>query len=546
MSVPLRRKRLPSRSALAAGLLVLSLGLAGVLAYQAVDATRSHERIARETAREHALFATWQLSTAIRRDLYARLLGPGLDVVGRSGGAYTNVRLKPWPAIKRAARDHGWDSDGIDYVFRYNFTTKRFETRGDLAPDATTEAWLISRMKEQTEGLLAGRKEDPWVMTSLHTGEDEQLLVYTVNSELEDEAQTGFGFQMRPSVLTRILSGIGKETPLLPPALTHGAENNAILSFRVLDSSGRDVYRTTSQFTGDFTAEDTVGTLYGGLRVAVTLRPELMDELVIGGLPRSRLPFIFGLLAVTTGLILAAILQIRREQELARLREDFVSSVSHQLRTPLAQIRMFGETLLLGRTRSEAERQRSLEVMVRESRHLAHQVDNVLLLSRSRRDDFHLHPVPTRLTPLVREVLESFRPLAEVRESRVETAMEADLSAMADPSSVRQILVNLLENAVKYGPTGQIVDVTLRRGPGGVAQILVADEGEGIPKDQREAVFSPYYRLDRARDSGIAGSGIGLAVARELAARQGGSVWVEDAPTGGARFVVELPVAPEH
>jgi signal transduction histidine kinase len=546
MSVPHRRQRLPSRSALTAGLLVLSLGVAGVLAYQAVDATRSHERIARETAREHARFATWQLSTVIRREVYARLLGPGLDVVGRSGGAYTNVRLKPWPAVQRSARDHGWDIEGLDYIFRYNFATKHFETRGAAAPDETTKAWLISRVQEQEERLLAGRNGDPWVMTSLGTGEEERLLVYTVNSELEDEGQTGFGFQMRPSVLTGILSSIAKTTPLLPPALTNGAPNSAILSFRVRDGSGRDVYQTVPQYTGDFTAEDTVGTLYGGLGVAVTLRPELVDELVIGGLPRSRLPVIFGLLAVTAALILAAILQIRREQELARLREDFVSSVSHQLRTPLAQIRMFGETLLLGRTRSEEERQRSLEVIVRESRHLAHQVDNVLLLSRSQREDFRLHSVETRLAPLIGEILEGFRPLAEGRESRVESAIEDDLLAVADPSSVRQILINLLENAVKYGPRGQIVDVTLRRGPGGVAHILVEDEGQGIPEDQREAVFSPYYRLDRARDSGVAGSGIGLAVARDLAARQGGSVWVEEAGTGGARFVVELSLAPEH
>ncbi len=89
----------------------------------------------------------------------------------------------------------------------------------------------------------------------------------------------------------------------------------------------------------------------------------------------------------------------------------------------------------------------------------------------------------------------------------------------------------------------QIVDVKLRRGPPGAIRLVVEDEGEGIPEAQREEVFSPYARLERHRASGIAGSGIGLAVVRELARRQGGRVWVEEAFGGGAGFVVELPQA---
>jgi signal transduction histidine kinase len=342
----------------------------------------------------------------------------------------------------------------------------------------------------------------------------------------------------------RVLGKIEEAFPLLPPALTGGKTGRDLLSFTITSRGYRTFYQSTPQYKSPYTASDTVGEIYGGLLATVSLRPEAAESLIIGGLPGSRLPTILGLLALASALVIAALFQIRREQELSLLRTDFVSSVSHQLRTPLAQIRMFGETLLLGRVRTEEERKRSLEIIVKESRRLTHQVDNVLLFSRAQRQDVQLNPQEIVLAPFIRETLESFCPLAEAQDCRVEASLDESLSAKADPVAVKQVLLNLLENAVKYGPRDQIVDVKLRKGSPGSVRLEVEDEGEGIPPDKREEVFSPYARLDRDRDSGVAGSGIGLAVVRELVQRQGGSVWAEEAMSGGARLVVELPEAP--
>src|SRR5206468_1637555 len=112
----------------------------------------------------------------------------------------------------------------------------------------------------------------------------------------------------------------------------------------------------------------------------------------LGGLPQSRLPLLLGALGLTAGLIVTALVQLRREYELARLRTDFVSGVSHELRTPLAQIRMFSETLLLGRVRSEEEGRRSLEIIDQEARRLTHLVENLLHFSRSERQVTRLSP----------------------------------------------------------------------------------------------------------------------------------------------------------
>ena len=537
------RTRLPSRTAVVAGLLVLTLGLVGVLAYQAVDANRSHQRMAERTLKEHALFAAWELSSAVRRDLFEQVLAPGFEVVAKAGGISRDLPLKDPRSVEKIAKDFGWwpAAEGIDYIFRYSLASAEFKTSGDVAPSSATQAWLIDLMKPQAVPGSGAVKKLQWSMAFHGTGDQERIVAYAFNPGAGPGDQMGFGFQFKPQVLKVLLQKIEEAVPLLPPALTGGESGRKLLSFSIDSRSRRPFYRSTPQYKSPYTASDTLGSAFGGLNAVVSLRPEAAEALVIGGLPKSRLPTILGLLVLASGLVIAALFQIRREQELSLLRTDFVSSVSHQLRTPLAQIRMFGETLLLGRVRSEEERKRSLEIIVKESQRLTHQVDNVLLFSRAQRQDVHLNPVDMILAPLIRETLESFCPLAEAQDCRVEASLDETLSALADPGAVKQILLNLLENAVKYGPRDQIVDVKLRRGSHGTVRLEVEDEGQGIPADQHETVFFPYARLDRDRDSGVAGSGIGLAVVRELVQRQGGAVWVEEALSGGARMVVELP-----
>src|SRR5438132_12911678 len=282
----------------------------------------------------------------------------------------------------------------------------------------------------------------------------------------------------------------------------------------------------------------------GDLHAEATLRASVADQLIIGGLPKSRLPLILGLLALTAVLIGTALVQLRRESQLARLRTDFISGVSHELRTPLAQIRMFSETLVLGRVRSDEERRRSLAIIDQESRRLTHLVEDLLHFSRSERQTAHVTPEPTALAPLVQEVIDGFTPLAAARGATLSAAIPADLVVPADPGAVRQMLLNLLDNAVKYGPTGQDVRIGATR-ENGVAKLWVDDGGPGIPRTRRERARERFLRLERDRESAVAASGIGLAVVRELATLHHGRAWIDEngpAVGGGTRFVIELPV----
>src|SRR5438445_2633397 len=206
-----------------------------------------------------------------------------------------------------------------------------------------------------------------------------------------------------------------EKQPLLPRPLTGGVVFDSLMSVVVTSADGAKLYHSPVQYAATFSARDTVEAMMGGMQVAVALRPELASQLVIGGLPRSRLPLLLGALGLTAGVVVPALVPLRGEYELARLRTDFVSGVSHELRTPLAQIRMFSETLLLGRVRSDDERERSLEIIDQEARRLTHLVENLLHFSRSERRLARLSPALAPLAPLVSEAAEGFAPLAAAR-----------------------------------------------------------------------------------------------------------------------------------
>ena len=236
----------------------------------------------------------------------------------------------------------------------------------------------------------------------------------------------------------------------------------------------------------------------------------------------------------------------RRAQELTRLRADFVASTSHELRTPLAQIRMFAELLQKGALHRPDEAARALRIIEKEASRLTILVDNLLNYARLRRraddDDALAAVAPTHVADDVQHVLDAFAPLAAERGARVVSAVPAGLHARVDSLALRQVLTNYLENAVKYGPAGQAVTVGAAAA-GRRVRVWVDDEGDGVPPDEREAIWIAFRRGRRAEASARGGSGIGLAVVRELVLQYGGTVRVEDAPRGGARFVAEFPQA---
>jgi signal transduction histidine kinase len=521
--------RLP-RLTLVVCLLVLTLGVAAALAWQAHQAARSHEEAAKRVQLDYVEFAGWEYQRAIRLELTARL-DRWLQVIacGASKG------LLPEPRALASGPGCKCDDLSARTLFHVDIQSGSLETTGDpLGSEA--KSWVL--------GATTGVRRIPAVHRGhlLEIGRVDGMLQAIAAGYAHDSngAPTSIiGFVADPIVFAPAFERVAHATPLLPPTLA--GTKNELLNISV--SSHDDVPVFSSPANPSWIRTDgALDESYGRLRYQISLKPEAAEKLVIGGLPRSRVPLLLGLLALTAGLLAVAIQQLRREHDLTQLRADFVASVSHELRTPLAQIRLFSETLLLGRIRSEAEGRRSLEIIQQESRRLTHLVENVLYFSRSERGTQPLSPVPTRLATLAGELIEAFAPLARSGRADVTLTVKSEVEVSADGCALRQILLNLLDNAVKYGPPDQTVAVTIdQRGP--LAVITVDDEGPGIPAEARARIWQPYSRLASAAASAVAGAGIGLAVVRDLVSRHGGEVRVEDAPSGGARFVVELPGA---
>jgi signal transduction histidine kinase len=531
------------RAASIAALLVLALGFAGLLALQALGASQYQKAQAERVLRDYSAFAANRFAVRSAQNLWYWGFVPAIKTIDHLAGKLGHL---PSPGRLPAAEDSLTTAffGAIRYIFHLDTANRTTRFGGRVMPEAWRR-WLADTVvrhirslppTEDVAAVLGGPPAAPPDPSA------RMLVVFTVPRAAPRAQARVLGFAVAPDAVLPYFSYVATSAPLLPRALTGGVALDSIGSVAVRDAAGTPIYRTEPQYPSSIVGHDTLGHSVADLRVDVSLRPEIAGKLVIGGLPRSRLPLLAGLLVLTAGLIVIALIQLKRESDLAALRTQFVSGVSHELRTPLAQIRMFAETLVLGRVRSEDERRRSLAIIDQEARRLTTLVENLLHFSRSERQTLRVAPVPTLLGPLVRAVLESFSPLAEARRVRLATSLADGVVACVDEGAMRQMLLNLLDNAVKYGPEGQVVTAGVESVRGGDrVRVWVQDQGPGIPASERERIWERFWRLERDRGSAVAGTGIGLSVVCELAALHGGRAWVETAPGGGARFVIDLP-----
>jgi PAS domain S-box-containing protein len=228
------------------------------------------------------------------------------------------------------------------------------------------------------------------------------------------------------------------------------------------------------------------------------------------------------------------------QRRLERMRDEFVATVSHELRTPLASI--YGAALTL-RSRAEGDdlQRQLVSIVAGESERLAHIVEEILLASQLTSGELALRLERVDAERLARRAVEAARPrLPENVSLELETP-DGLPAVSADEQKARQVLTNLIDNAVKYSPGGGRIGLRLER-ENGYVTIAVSDEGLGIPASEQERIFQKFYRLDPDMARGIGGTGLGLYICRELAERMGGNVKVRSEPGAGSTFFFELPV----
>jgi signal transduction histidine kinase len=504
--------------------LCIALGSIGVLVYEAVGLERSHRAVAERVLQDYSVFAA---------DQFSRLASERLRAVTRSilapvaCGSSSQARLRA--AVEHTARAAAEAScvnpTAIDGFFELDPVSREvLFTTGSIAASVREAASSIP-----SEGSFAFR---------LLSVNDLPLVAGYWTDGIAGGEERVVGFVAPVAILRSVFDEIVKGEHLLPGSLWPPLLNREYLSIDVRDADGTSVYRS-GPAVPTFAKDRPVGSAETNMQIRLAIGEAAAERLIIGGVPRSRLPVLLSLLAVSIGLIAIGTWQMHREQRLARLRVDFVRSASHELRTPLAQIRLFTDTLQLGRVRSWSEVVRSLDFVDQQTRRLAGLVENMLAFAQGRqRRRANLEPI--ELGAFLADTVQSFQPVASAlgQELRIESCDRCVVRS--DRNWLTQIVLNLLDNATKYGPAGQTI--TLRaESDADCVRIAVEDQGPGIPSNARKRIFAPFVRLSRENEQRTGGTGIGLAVSADLAAAMNGRIWADESAQG-ARFVVELPV----
>jgi PAS domain S-box-containing protein len=232
------------------------------------------------------------------------------------------------------------------------------------------------------------------------------------------------------------------------------------------------------------------------------------------------------------------------ERVLEKLKDDFVATASHELRTPLAAIYGAAKTLRREDALDEEGVERLMGIITSESERLARVVEDILFASHLDSGRLRFASAPVDVRALLTDVVDSMQTSLESGVTIEVDAPPNGLPGVAvDPMKLRRVLLNLLENAVKYSPEGGPVVLRVTAGETGHLRLQVHDEGLGIPPSEQERIFEKFYRADPQLARGVGGTGLGLYICRELVQRMGGEIDVESEPGKGSTFTVQLPVS---
>jgi signal transduction histidine kinase len=235
---------------------------------------------------------------------------------------------------------------------------------------------------------------------------------------------------------------------------------------------------------------------------------------------------------------------VSREMNLARLKSDFVANVSHELRTPLALIRLYAETLELGRLTAKEKYQEYFRIIREESERLTALINNILDFSRIEAGRKEYEFQETNLAELVHSTLDSYRFEIQQNGFAFEENISGDIPPVAvDREAIARSLLNLVNNALKYSKDQKYIGVSLYRANSRV-NLEVRDHGIGIPPSEQEKIFEKFYRCGDPLVHNIKGSGLGLSLVRHIARAHGGDVLVESTPEKGSKFTIALPLDP--
>ena len=289
-------------------------------------------------------------------------------------------------------------------------------------------------------------------------------------------------------------------------------------------------------------AERNLEGAFPGLTLAIKLRGTTLAAI---GERFARISFLSlaALSLVLAGGIALTYRNVTKEMALARLKSDFVSNVSHELRTPLSLIRLYAETLEMGRLTSPEKYQEYYCIIRKESERLTALINNILDFSRIEAGRKEYDFRETDMSELVHNTLDSYRYQLEQSGFQFEEKIDEVPSMRVDREAMARSLLNLVNNALKYSQDRKYIGVNLYRDNGSV-KLEVVDQGIGIPQQEQQKIFEKFYRVGDPLVHNTKGSGLGLSLVRHIVQAHGGEVAVDSAPGQGSKFTIVLPVKP--
>jgi len=232
---------------------------------------------------------------------------------------------------------------------------------------------------------------------------------------------------------------------------------------------------------------------------------------------------------------------LTRLRQLENTRREFVANVSHELRTPLSLIKGYVETLIDGAKDDPAVALRFLQTIEKHADRLTYLIEDLLTISRLESGQIVMNLQPFELAPLVDHVLEDLGSRAAEKNITLRNTIPPGTKIHADGDRLEQVLFNLIDNAIKYGKSDGLVEVSGRLLDDKWVEVSVRDDGPGIPADAKDRVFERFYRIDRARSRDAGGTGLGLSIVKHIVQSHGGEVWIESELGQGSTFFFTLP-----
>ena len=451
-----------------------------------------------------------------------------------------------------------WDLAGGEYLYYLKSAGEKirsFETSG-LNINSTEKkiGELINqenRLLEQIRFIeLVYQNVLPEIESDLRLGTSYELQPRHI-SRIENNSTLQLGYFKLPSALQQSqLIALGYQiekdyilSNLFPEVLTSVELGNDVF-VGILDEKDNLLYFRDDRKISNYLVAENFSQLFVTWKVALFDRDGRTIEQLVGRERLLYLTLLVGIIAIMFIGVFVTIRAVIHELDISRLKSEFVSNVSHELKTPLALIRLFGETLDSGIVTDEKKRREFYSIIRKESERLTHLIDNVLDFSRMDTGVKEYNFEKADLVEVVRSTLEAYK--FHIRdlgfEFEIESEMPTDLMMFKiDKDAISQALLNLLSNAVKYSEERKYILVGIHKNSTS-ALISVTDHGMGIPKEELNKIFDKFYRVTTTKAKETRGSGLGLTLAKHVIEAHGGSIEVESVIGQGSKFTIRIPL----